>query len=60
MADTGNGAIRVIREGAVTTLISPDHNGTYPISPRALLCREDALYVGDVFARVLFSLDAES
>lgn len=60
VADTGNGAVRAIREGSVTTLISPDHNGTYPISPRGLLCRQDALYVGDVFARVLFSLATES
>ena len=47
VADTGNGAVRAIREGYVTTLLSPDPSGTYPISPRSLLCHGNALYMGD-------------
>ena len=59
VADTGNGAVRAIREGYVTTLLSPDPSGTYPISPRSLLCHGNALYMGDVFAKVLVSLPAK-
>ena len=59
VADTGNGAVRAIREGYVTTLLSPDPSGTYPISPRSLLCHGNALYMGDVFAKVLVSLSAK-
>lgn len=59
VADTGNGGVRAIREGYVTMLLSPGRSGTYPISPRSLLCCGDALYMGDVFARVLVSLPAK-
>lgn len=56
VADTGNGAVRSIREGHVTTLLSPDSSGTYPIAPRSLFFCGDTLYMGDVFAKVLISL----
>lgn len=57
VADTGNGAVRMIRDGAVDTLIAADGGKTYPISPRGLLVDHGTLYVGDVFGRVLFRLN---
>ena len=59
VADTGNGAVRVIEDGYVTTLAAMDSGGTYPVSPRGLLLSGDTLYVGDVFARVLFTCTAQ-
>ena len=59
VADTGNGAVRAIREGYVTTLLSSNRSGTSLVSPRSLLCSGDTLYVGDVFARVLLSIEAK-
>ena len=60
IADTGNGAVRVIQDGYVTTLVSPDSGSTYPVSPRGLLLSGDTLYVGDVFARVLFACSTQA
>ena len=60
VADTGNGAVRVIQDGYVTTLVSPDSGSTYPVSPRGLLLSGDTLYVGDVFARVLFACSTQA
>lgn len=55
VADTGNGAIRIIRDGYVTTLDKADSGRTYPISPRGLLVDGERLYVGDVFSRTLLA-----
>ena len=37
IADTGNGAVRLLRDGVVTTLAEPDGEDNWPVSPRALL-----------------------
>ena len=60
VADTGNGAVRVIQDGYVTTLTAMDSGSAYPVSPRGLLLSGGTLYVGDVFARVLFTCDAQA
>lgn len=60
VADTGNGAVRVIQDGYVTTLAAMDSGGTYPVSPRGLLLSGDTLYVGDVFAQVLFACGTQA
>ena len=49
VADTGNGAVRVIRGGTVTTLTA---GGL--MTPRGLLLQGGSLYVCDPFARKIF------
>lgn len=58
IADTGNGAIRVLKDGIVSTLFSMGElkNGLFPVSPRSLCFVGDSLYVGDVFSRMLLSI----
>ena len=53
VADTGNGAIRLIRDGQVTTLLRLDGDSTFPVSPRGLLLSGNTLYVGDVFSQIM-------
>lgn len=60
VADSGNGAVRAVKDGYVTTLTAMDSGSTYPVSPRGLLPAGDTLYVGDVFSRVLFSCEARA
>lgn len=61
IADTGNGAVRLLADGRVQTVCAPASfaGGLYPVEPRALLLRGNALLVGDVFARTLFSIPAK-
>ncbi|MEG1687310.1 MAG: hypothetical protein RR022_03345 [Angelakisella sp.] len=58
VSDTGNGAIRVIREGVVSTLLhyGCGVGGLYPVSPRGIILHEGSLYIGDTFARVVFTV----
>lgn len=58
-ADTDNGAVRRIRDGQVTTILSRDPADAtvlYPASPTGLLLRGDTLYISDTFARKLLAL----
>lgn len=55
VADTGNGAVRVIEDGYVTTLARLEDGSTGPVSPRGLLVYANTLYVGDVFSRTLLT-----
>ena len=59
IADTGNGAVRVLRDGRVSTLagVGSLGDGLYPVAPRGLALRDGMLLVGDVFARVLFPVE---
>ena len=57
VADTGNGAIRMIEDGFVSTFLGMDSTAVSPVSPRGLLVDGDDLYVGDVFSRVLLMTD---
>ena len=56
VADSGNSAIRVIKNGNVTTMIVPnlEDGDTYPVSPRGLMIKNDTLYITDVYAGVVF------
>lgn len=55
IADTGNGAVRLLKDGAVTTVAMADGTSTWPVSPRSLLIAGGMVYVGDVFARLIFA-----
>lgn len=61
VADTGNGAIRAIDNGIVSTLMQSGAggDGLYPISPRGLALRGDTLLVADNFAQTVFSVSAK-
>ena len=55
VADTGNGAVRAIAAGQVSTLVAPaaGQDTAWPVSPRSLLIKDDGLYIADTFAGVL-------
>lgn len=58
-ADTDNGAVRRIRDGEVTTILSRDPRDVtalFPVSPTGLLIRGDTLYISDTFARKVLVL----
>ncbi len=56
VADTGNGAVRQIKGGAVTTLAvrDPEQLSGGLMSPVGLLARGNSLYICDTFARKIF------
>lgn len=61
VADTGNGAVRRVRNGQVTTLISRDRDWDQagilaPASPTGLALRGNTLYVCDSFNRAVYML----
>lgn len=58
VADTGNSAVRQVKNGQVTTLIVQDKTKmeSYPVSPVGLLVRGRQLYICDNFSRKLFVL----
>lgn len=59
VADTGNSAIRRIKDGRVTTLVMRDPSDMedmYPISPTGLLVQGSTLYVCDSFSRKILAL----
>lgn len=60
VADTANGAIRMVKDGQVTTLDIAGNEETYPISPRGLLEDNGSLYVGDIFSLILLLYTPES
>lgn len=62
VADTGNSAIRRIRDGEVTTLVERDVEdlGAFaPVSPVGLLVQGKQLYICDNFSRKVFSVSLE-
>jgi len=56
VADPGNGAVRKIANGIVTTVLAADANAgkTYPVSPRGLALKNGVLYVTDTYAGVVY------
>ncbi len=62
VSDTGNSAVRCIRDGMVTTLAADDPAlmNAYPVVPRSLLIQEDNLYVCDNFSRRVFVISLGS
>jgi len=57
VADTGNSAIRMIRDGRVYTLLRGDSATFAPKAPRSLLVQDGALLVTDTFAAGLLTVD---
>lgn len=62
VADTGNGAVRKISGGRVSTLLAPAKNDseTFPVSPCGLLLDGSSLYVSDYFARTVRGISLTS
>ena len=59
MADTDNSAVRIVKDGQVTTLYArdvKDLEAFYPVSPAGMLIAKDGPYVCDPFARTLLLL----
>lgn len=55
IADTGNGAVRQIRNGIVSTL-TRSSEANAPVRPRSILVAGDALLVTDPFAKNIFTI----
>ena len=62
VADTGNGAVRVVKDGSVRTLAvrNPAQLSGEMISPVSLLLQENSLYICDTFARKIFVLPVQT
>ncbi|MEA4816250.1 MAG: S-layer homology domain-containing protein [Lachnospiraceae bacterium] len=62
VADTGNSAVRKIKSGIVSTVISANPLGgdIYPISPRGLYISGETLYVCDAFAKSIFTVSLKA
>ena len=58
IADTGNGAVRRLRDGIVSTLSHSSHTVS-PVRPRSLAVAGNALLVTDPFAKDLFTLERQ-
>jgi sugar lactone lactonase YvrE len=56
IADTGNSAVRMIRDGRVYTILRNNGNSISPASPRGLLVSGGVLYVADAFSGSLTQL----
>lgn len=58
IADTGNSAVRQIKDGIVTTImqIEDEDVSIYPAKPVGLAIEGDTLYISDSFAGLLYSL----
>lgn len=59
IADTDNGAVRRVKDGQVTTILSRDPwdlTALYPAAPTGLLIQDDVLYISDTFARKVLAL----
>ncbi len=59
VSDTGNGAIKKIQDGIVTTLLMCDNTkmDLYPVSPVGIAVKDDKLYVCDNFAKKVLILN---
>ncbi len=60
ISDTGNSALRCLSDGILTTLLTAKDTELLPISPRGIVEVDGVLWVGDVFARTLFSIPTGS
>lgn len=59
IADTGNNAVRMVKDGQMSTLIAADQAELqqYPVEPLGMYCEDGKLYVCDPFARCLYTLE---
>lgn len=58
VGDTVNGSVRKIKDGQVTTILSPQNRvlTTHPVSPGNLVLSDGHLYVCDPFSRMIYAL----
>lgn len=59
VADTGNGAVRKIANGRVTTVSSVRMDESATVEPRGLLLQGDALLVADPFRQMVLSVSVK-
>ena len=58
VADTGNGAIRAIKDGEVKTIYClDDSTKVYPSAPRSMLIEENIMYITDNHAGLVIAID---
>lgn len=59
IADTGNSAIRRLSNGNIDTLLTQANSDSplYPVTPRGMALYGDKLYIGDVFAKNIYTLN---
>lgn len=55
IADTGNGAVRQLRDGVLSTLCRSSESNT-PVRPRSILITGDTMLITDPFAKNVFSI----
>lgn len=56
IADTGNSAVRMLKDGKVTTILQKKDNSTAPTRPRSIAFAGNCILVTDVFARQIISI----
>lgn len=58
VADSGNCAIRMLKDGVVSTLMMADMEALdqYPSHPQGMLCVGDTLYVCDPYANKVYTV----
>ena len=59
VADTGNSAVRSIKDGSVKTLLVCGGDSTWPVAPRALCLYQGGLVVADEFSGVIFTMPCD-
>ena len=59
IADSGNCAVRMLKDGMVTTLLMADMNALdqYPSNPQGMLYTDGVLYVCDPYANKIYTID---
>lgn len=58
IADTGNSAIRKIKDGIVSTILQVEDESVsiYPAKPTGLAIKDNTLYISDSFAGLIYSI----
>lgn len=58
IADSGNGAVRLLSEGRVNTLVFHDRDMAqpWPATPTGIMATDSSVYVADSFAGIVFSV----
>jgi len=59
VADSGNGAVRYIKNGRVYTILSSKNSGEYPFSPRGLMVNADDVEIYDISTGTAFAAAKE-
>ncbi|MCR5388511.1 MAG: hypothetical protein K6E56_04620 [Lachnospiraceae bacterium] len=56
VADSGNGAVRKIKDNKVTTIVKIEGDEFYPVKPKGIAFYNGKLYVGDYYSGMVFSI----